>query len=159
MKTILRTSHLSGLMILFLLSAVWLAANGQSTTATLSGVVHDPTGAVLPQVKITIKNSARGTTRATVTDNEGRYNLSNVEPGTYELRAERTGFSTDVRSGLVLTVGGAQQADLTLRIGPTTEVVTVTDAAPLIETSKAEVSTVISERAIQSLPNIGRNFV
>jgi Carboxypeptidase regulatory-like domain/TonB dependent receptor len=159
MNTIMLRSRVVRCFAVVLFSAAWLMANGQSTTATLSGVVHDPTGAVLPQVKITIKNSARGTTRTAVTDNEGRYSLSNVEPGTYELRAERTGFSTDVRSGLVLTVGGAQQADLTLRIGPTTEVVTVTDAAPLIETSKAEVSTVISEHAIQSLPNIGRNFV
>ena len=157
MHTIMQKSRMAGLITFVLFSAAWLTA--QTTTATLSGVVHDPTGAVLPQVKITLKNSARGTTRSTVTDNEGRYNLSNVEPGTYELRAERSGFSTDVRNGVVLTVGGSSQADLTLRIGPTTEVITVTDEAPLIETSKAEVSSVISERAIQSLPNIGRNFV
>ena len=96
MNTILQKSRVAGFIIFVLFSTAWLSQR-QTTTATLSGVVHDPTGAVLPQVKITLKNSARGTTRSTVTDNEGRYNLSSVEPGTYELRAERSGFSTDVK--------------------------------------------------------------
>lgn len=138
---------------------VCVCAPGQTTTATLSGVVHDATGAVVPQVKITLKHTEKGLSRTTSTDGEGRYSLSNIEPGTYELRAERSGFSTEVKNGVVLSVGGASQADLVLRVGAASEVVTVTDQAPLIEPSKAEVSTVITERAIESLPNIGRNFV
>src|SRR6476646_3665466 len=68
MNTIMLRSRVVRCFAVVLFSAAWLMANGQSTTATLSGVVHDPTGAVLPQVKITIKNSARGTTRTAVTD-------------------------------------------------------------------------------------------
>src|SRR5260221_9460943 len=119
-------------------SVAWIGAHGQTTTATLSGVVHDPTGAVVPQTKITLRNIAKGTNRATSTDNDGRYNLSAVEPGTYELRAERTGFSTEVKNGVVLTVGASAQEDLTLRVGSASEVITVTDQAPLVETAKAE---------------------
>src|SRR5262245_51268741 len=147
------------LSILAVVAVAWIGMQSQTPTATLSGVVRDPTGAVVPQVKITLRNTARGTLRTTSTDGEGRYSLSNVDPGTYELRAERSGFNTEVKNGVVLTVGGASQVDLNLRVGPAAEVITVTDQAPLVEMSKAEVSNVISEQAIQSLPNIGRNFV
>jgi outer membrane receptor protein involved in Fe transport len=147
------------LSILAVLGVAWIGMQSQTPTATLSGVVRDPTGAVVPQVKVTLRNTARGTLRTTSTDGEGRYSLSNVDPGTYELRAEHSGFNTEVKNGVVLTVGGASQVDLNLRVGAATEVITVTDQAPLVEMSKAEVSNVISEQAIQSLPNIGRNFV
>jgi carboxypeptidase family protein/TonB-dependent receptor-like protein len=157
--TILRKVRIARWLSLLLFFAAGLCTHGQSTNATLSGVVHDPTGAVLPQVKITLKNTAKGTSRTTLTDSEGRYNLASMEPGTYELRAEATGFRTEIKSGVVLTVGGSSQIDLALRVGTANEVITVTDQAPLIETSKAEVSNVVSEQAIQSLPNIGRNFV
>src|SRR5215471_8048503 len=138
---------------------VSIAAPGQTTTATVSGVVRDSSGAVVPQVKITLKNVAKGTSRVTSTDGEGRYSLSGLEPGTYDLRAERTGFSTELQRGVILAVGGASQIDVALKVGQASEVVTVKDEAPLIEPSKAEVSTVISAQAIESLPNIGRNFV
>jgi outer membrane receptor protein involved in Fe transport len=144
-------------VLMFFLAA--LSAAGQTTTATLSGVVRDSSGALVPQVKITLKNTVKGTIRVTSTDNEGRYNLTSVEPGSYELRAECTGFSTEVKSGVVLAVGGSSAVDISLRVGPANEVITVTGEAPLIEASKAEVSNVINEQAIQSLPNIGRNFV
>ena len=159
MKIILQKSCIARLLALAIFSMTCLAAHGQTTTATLSGIVHDPTSAVLPQVKITLKNNAKGAARSTITDSEGRFSLTNVEPGTYELRAERSGFSTAVKSGVVLAVGGSSQEDLTLSIGAASEVVTVTDQAPLIETAKAEVSNVVTEQEIQSLPNIGRNFV
>src|SRR5262249_61939571 len=157
--TILQKTRIARCLIPLLLFAVWLGARGQSTSATLSGVVHDPTGAVLPQVKITLKNIAKGTSRTTLTDSEGRYNLASMAPGSYELRAEASGCRTEIKSGVVLSVGGSSQIDLALRVGTASEVITVTDQAPLIETSKAEVSNVVSEQAIQSLPNIGRNFV
>jgi outer membrane receptor protein involved in Fe transport len=146
-------------LYVLMFSLCWLAARSQTTTATLFGVVHDSTGAVVPQVKITLRNPANGTSRATTTNGEGRYQFSAVEPGTYEVRADRSGFSSEVKGGMELAVGGSTQFDFTLRVGTVNEVIRVTDEAPLIETSKAEVSNVINETAIQSLPNIGRNFV
>jgi hypothetical protein len=156
--TILQKNRIACFTILLLCLATCLGAYGQST-ATLFGLVRDPSGAVLAKAKITLRNTDKGTSRTTLTDGEGRYNLSNVEPGNYELRAEAAGFRTEVKSGVVLTVGGSSQIDLSMRVGTATEVVSVTDQAPLIETSKAEISDVINEQAIESLPNIGRNFV
>lgn len=134
-------------------------AFAQTTTATLSGVVKDASGALVPNVKVTAKNANTGATRDTTTDIEGRYSLTNLGPGQYEVRAERVGFKTAAQSGVTLTVGGATVLDLTIQIGEVTEVVEVKQEEPLIEPTRAELSRVINERSIESLPIIGRNFV
>ena len=115
-----RKGLLLAAMTALIVSAVAL---GQTTTATLSGVVKDASGALVPDVKITARNAATGATRDTRTDNEGRYSLTNLGPGQYDVRAERTGFKTAAQSGVVLTVGGATVLDMTVQIGEVTEVV------------------------------------
>jgi hypothetical protein len=147
------------LALLALLAASITVA--QTPTATLSGVVRDPSAGAAPATKITVRNTATGTSRTTTTDNEGRYSLTNLEPGTYELRAELSGFKTTVRTGVVLSVGGSTEIDvaLELELGVLSDVVTVTQEVPLIDTAKAEVSRVVTETTIESLPIIGRNFV
>lgn len=136
-----------------------VAALGQTTAATLSGVIRDATGAVVPDVKIVAKNAQTGAARDTTTDGEGRYSLINLDPGQYEIRAERSGYKTAVQSGVVLTVGGAVVLDLTLQTGSVSEVVEVRQEEPLIEPTRAELSRVVNARSIESLPIIGRNFV
>src|SRR5712692_630426 len=146
-----------GVLIFFL---AWIGtAAGQTTTAILSGVVRDSSGGVIPKVNITLKSATKGTVRETSTDDQGRYNLTGVGPDTYELRVEHAGFSTEVKSNVVLAVGGYMEVDVTLKVGSTSNVVTVTDEPPLIETTKAELSNVVTEQSIESLPIIGRNFV
>ena len=159
MKTNAKTAWTARLLAVLLVLMAALTAASQTPTASISGVVHDSTGAVVPQVKITLRNIAKGTSRGASSDNNGQYTMTNVEPGTYELRAERTGFNTEVKNNVILAVGGATQLDLNLQVGSTSEIITVTDEPPLIETSKAEVSNVITEQTIEALPNIGRNFV
>jgi outer membrane receptor protein involved in Fe transport len=134
-------------------------ALGQTTTATLSGVVKDATGAVVTDVKVTARNAATGATRDARTDSDGRYSLINLGPGQYDVRAERAGFKTAAQSGVILNVGGATVLDLTIQIGEVSEVVEVKQEEPLIEPAKAELSRVVNERSIESLPIIGRNFV
>src|SRR5262245_28910265 len=147
---------------LFLMAWVALlatpVASGQTTTATLSGVIRDATGAVVTEAKISVTNINTGATRETNTNGVGRYNLTNLGPGQYEVRAERDGFRA-AQSNVTLTIGGAAILDLTLQIGNMSEVVQVKQEAPLIEPTKAEVSRVVNEQTIESLPIIGRNFV
>src|SRR5262245_51610259 len=97
---------------------------GQTTTATLSGAIRDASGAVVPEAKISVTNVNTGATRETITDSEGRYNLTNLGPGQYEVRAERAGFSR-AQSNVTLTIGGAAILDLSLQIGNVSEVVQV----------------------------------
>jgi outer membrane receptor protein involved in Fe transport len=147
--------------LLFLALVAFLAslvASGQTTTATLSGVISDTSGAVIPDAKIIVRNISTRATRETTSDGEGRYNLINLGPGQYEVRAERSGFKT-AQSNVTLTIGGAAVLDLTVQVGDVSEVVEIRQEEPLIEPTKAEVSRVINEQSIESLPIIGRNFV
>jgi outer membrane receptor protein involved in Fe transport len=145
-----------------LLIALWvtsIAAWGQTTSVTLTGVIRDASGAVVPETKITAKNNSTGAARETTTDSEGRYSLTNLGPGEYEVRAEKTGFRTAVQKDVTLAVGGTTVADFTVEVGTVTEFVEVKQEEPLIETARAEISRVIDRRSIESLPIMGRNFV
>src|SRR5262249_1021148 len=129
-------------LIMLLISA---AAFGQTTTATVAGVIRDSTGAVVPDAKIVASNALTGAARETTTDTDGRYSLTNLGPGQYDVRAERTGFQTAVQSGVILAVGGTTVVDLTLQVGTVNEVVQVTSEETLVETTKAELSRVVDD--------------
>lgn len=150
----MRHHHFAGIALL-----ISVLVYGQTPTATLSGVVRDPSGAVASGVQVRVVNTATRNVRSATTDSDGRYNLTNLEPGPYEMRAELSGFKTTMRRGVVLTVGGSEVVDITLEIGASTEVVNVTDQPPLIDSTKAEVSRVVTSQSIESLPIAGRNFV
>ena len=136
-----------------------VTALGQTTTATLSGEVQDAAGAILSGVRITAKNTQTGATRETATLSDGRYSLTSLEPGQYEIRAERGGFKVAFQTGVVLTVGGATVVDLIMQVGDVSETVEVKPETTVVETTKVDLSRVIDSREIESLPNIGRNFV
>ena len=135
------------------------AAAAQIATGTVSGVVHDSTGAVLAGVTVTMKNVATGATRTATSDAEGRYQIPGIEPGEYELRAAFAGFKTVVKSPLAVTVGGGTDVGIEMTVGNVAEQVTVKTETPLIETSKADLTRIVSTREIESLPISGRNFV
>jgi outer membrane receptor protein involved in Fe transport len=121
--------------------------------------VRDEQGAVIAGAAVTVKNSETGKTRNVSTDVEGRYSFTNLEPGSYELRVEVRGHKTALQSGLILAVGGAVTSDVALSVGAVTETVQIEAAEQLIEPNKVELSRVIDRQEIESLPNIGRNFV
>ena len=132
---------------------------GQTATATLSGLVSDESGAVIAGAAVTARNTNTGVTRNFRTDDQGRYNVVNLEPGSYELRVELSGFKTAVRSNVVLTVGGAASINITMSVGNVTETVVVETGEQLIEPTRAEVSRVSESRQIETLPPIGRTVV
>jgi outer membrane receptor protein involved in Fe transport len=144
---------------MMLLLAVAAGAAAQIATGTLAGSVRDQTGAALAGVTITVRSAATGASRTVTTDAQGRYRISAIEPGDYEVRAELSSFRTAVRTGIVVTVGGTTDADLSMSIGALNEEVTVRTEAPLIERSKVELSRVVTAVEIESLPISGRNFV
>src|SRR5262249_13636775 len=148
---------ISVLLALFVLSTV--SALAQTATATLSGVVHDPSGALMPGAQLTLRNTANGATRTALTDEQGRYSFLALDPGSYDLRGEQRAFKAVVLSGVVLTVGGSVVADMTLPVGDVSEQVLVGSEAPLIESENPAISRVVGGREIESLPIGGRNFV
>jgi outer membrane receptor protein involved in Fe transport len=134
-------------------------SSAQIATATLAGVVRDQTGGALPGVTVTVRNVATGAVRPTTTDSEGRYRVTALDPGEYEIRAELASFRPVVRTGVVLTVGGTTEANIDMSLGAVAETVTVVTDAPLIEPSAVELSRVVTTVEIESLPISGRNFV
>src|SRR6267143_3971500 len=79
--------------------------SAQVTTGTISGVVQDPTGAVIPGVSVTVKNLDTGIARTATTDEGGRYAVPNLTLGSYQVEGQLAGFQTEVRTGITLTVG------------------------------------------------------
>lgn len=148
---------------LVLLSHILLVSGSgvfaQGTTATISGVVKDTTGAVLPAVTITVTNLDTGIKRAAVAGEEGRYHVPQLAVGNYEVQAELPGFQTGVRSGIKLTVGREAIVDFTLSVGEITERVTVTGEAPLVNVSDAVIGGLVDDRAVRELPLNGRSFI
>jgi hypothetical protein len=153
----LSATHRPLAVLLFLLTAA--AALSQTATSTLSGRVTDATGGALSGVTVTARNAATGASRRVTTDAAGRYSLANLEPGAYELRVEAQGFKTVIQSGIVLTVGGFAVADARMTVGQLAEEVTVEAKESLVEVTKTDLSRVVGSAEIESIPNIGRNFV
>ena len=143
------------LLLVFLASQVTLA---QVTTGTIMGTVSDSTGAVIPGASVTVRNVETGITREATTDAAGRYRLSRLGLGRYEITAGSTGFQTGVRSGVTLTVGREAAVDFTLQVGAVAERITVTGEAPLLETTNSTVSSLVDERTMRAVPLIGRSF-
>ena len=131
----------------------------QVSTGTLLGVAQDETAGVVPGVTITVTNVDTGTTRTLVTDEEGRYRASQLAAGTYEIQAELPGFRTQVMSGIRLSVGQEAVINLALQVGEVTERVTVTGQAPLVETTRSDMSSVLAMDEIQDLPLVGRDWL
>src|SRR6266540_3412639 len=100
------------LALLFVMSSSLIAA--QLTTGTISGSVTDETKAAVPGAEVTVTNTETGLTRTITTNETGRYEASNLPPGTYEVTGKNAGFGTVVRKGIELAVGRTAVIDLAL---------------------------------------------
>jgi len=133
-------------------------AMAQVTTGTISGTVQDSTGAVVPGVNITIRNTETGLTRAVASDEAGRYRAPNLPLGAYEVEGSKPGFQTEVRRGITLTVGREAVVNLPLKVGAVAERVEVTGEAPLVDTTSASMEFLVDDKKIRDLPLNGRNY-
>ena len=144
------------LVLCLLLSATSLFA--QSSTGSIAGTITDDQGGALPGVTVTVTNVDTGVSRTTVSNASGYYQIALLPPGTYRADAQLEGFQTTRRDKVVVNIGTDVGLDLLLRVG-VAETVTVTAEAPLIETERTQVSSVVNEEAIENLPTNGRNFI
>jgi hypothetical protein len=139
----------------------FLAASlhGQITTAEVTGTVTDTSGAVVAGATVTITNPATNTPRVTQTNTAGVFDVPSLPPGTYNVKIEMTGFTTQVRNNLELQVAQVARVDVGLQVGNVSEVVEVSANAAQLETESTAVGTVIEERRIVDLPINGRNYL
>jgi hypothetical protein len=129
------------------------------TTATLSGSIVDSSGAVLPGVQITVRQLSTGFTRSTITAADGRFVVAGISAGPYEVRAELSGFRPATRADIIVTVGEALTLPpIRMEVGGVQEAVTVTSSVSRVNTQTSELSYLVSEQAIATLPLNGRNY-
>jgi hypothetical protein len=127
-------------------------------SASLSGQVTDPSGAVVPASAVTAKNTETGAVRTTITDDAGRYQVLSLPVGEYEVGVAKQGFQEEIRSGIHLAVGQEASVDMILRLGPIAEQVKVIAEVPMVTTTAADISGLVGEQQVKDLPLNGRSY-
>jgi hypothetical protein len=145
------------LLLAVTLSAVVLFA--QRTAATISGTVTDPSGALVPNAKVTATNTATGAPTSVNTNASGFYVTPDLQPGPYRLDVAVAGFQSYERTGIVLQVGEDLSVNVSLKIGSSTEKITVTALAPLVNTRDQTLATAITPQFTEQLPLNGRDIL
>jgi hypothetical protein len=131
----------------------------QEITGGITGTVTDPSGAAVPNAKVTATDVQRGTIWPTQTDSSGLYNFPRLPPGQYRIRVEAKGFASSVRPAFTLQMNQIARVDLQLSVGAMTQTVTVNAAPPLLQTDTMQVGLVTSANFNVNLPLATRNFI
>lgn len=139
------------------LFACVLPLAAQVERGTISGTVHDPSGAGVGAATVTVTNVNTGVSVSTKTNPTGEYVAPNLIPGTYAVRVSAAGFNTTTRDGIELHVNDRVAADVTLAVGEVNQQIEVQASAPLLESEQSTVGNVITRREVSELPLNGRS--
>jgi len=142
----------------FLLTFLSIPAAAQTNKAEIVGTVKDANGAVVPGASVTITKVDTGTERKVTSGDAGEYNAPLLDIGRYKVTATKQGFQTTTNENIVLQTNDRVRVDLELKPGDVSGVVTITAAAPLVETESSNRGAVVTGREVTELPLSGRNF-
>ncbi len=126
-------------------------------TASITGRITDPAGAVVPGVTIAAKSADNGVSTETISNQDGYYSLPSLLPGVYDLTITKTGFSPIKEEHLVLEVQQIARLDFKLKVGAVAESIDVSAQAPLLESENSTLGAVVESRQVTELPLLGRN--
>ena len=148
-------------LALIVLTFAGITSAQQAANATLIGTITDPNGAVVAGARVVLTQKATGVRRETTSNDEGRYVISNLAPGAYELRIEAKGFTSKVSSDPIeVNVGQTVTVNVPLEIGVSESATVILNSAQdLIDNGASVVNGVIDSRQVESLPLNGRNFL
>ncbi|HYU78722.1 MAG TPA: carboxypeptidase regulatory-like domain-containing protein, partial [Vicinamibacterales bacterium] len=135
------------------------SVGAQGPTGRIEGVVHDAQGGVLPGATMTLRNQDTGVSRTLVTESDGRYLFPALGPGRYEIQAELSGFATQQVRDITITIGFERRLDITMAVQTLQETVTVHGEAPVVDTTNAEISGVVTQEQIATLPINSRQYL
>ena len=124
----------------------------QSERGTISGTIHDSSGAIVPGASIKITNTDTNVTLDTASNSRGEFTAPSLPPSTYTIRVEKPGFRPSEETGLTLVAGGNVQADATLQVGAATQAVEVSATAVQLSTEDSKTSVTLENRLVQDLP-------
>ncbi len=154
----LRSLLIVALLAMFVAS-VPVFAQVDYSTAVLRGTVIDPQGAVIPDAGVTAANQRTGVKKTAQTGPDGRYQISALPPGTYDISVTKQGFSREIAKGVQLSVGQVVVYDAHLKVGEATEAVEVSaDSVPLIQVEQSQQANTIDQLQVELLPNLNRTF-
>src|SRR5437870_4586721 len=154
MSKILRFSFAA--FLVFTISAI---AFGQSTTTgAIGGLVTNPNKEVIPGASVTVKNTGTNKEDSATTDDQGRFRIVNLDPGTYNVTINASGFSVYAQEKLIVEVGRVTNVDAGLTIGPVSGTVEVTSEAPVINTQQQDFSSNVNQTQINNLPINGSRW-
>jgi hypothetical protein len=134
------------------------SAFAQAVYGTIYGTVTDSTGAVIPSATITVTDISKNVSVTSQTNASGQYRVESLIPDTYRVQAAAQGFNQGSVEHVVVFADTQPKVDIQLTAGAVANVVHVTSAAPLLNTARADVSTILNSRALENLPNLNRNF-
>ncbi len=144
-------------MLVLLLAASPLLA--QLPTGTILGVVKDASGGAVPDAQVTLTQLETGTIRTTTTGNCVEYRVPALQPGHFSVKVEKSGFKTFNQSGITLDVAAEITVNTALEVGASTQQVTVTGEATLVETTTSSLGGLVNDQQVSQLPLNGRNFI
>ena len=131
-------------------------ARAQVYTGSITGLVQDPSGAVVPNVSVVLTDMDKGVTYSATTDSSGRYVLRALPPAKYSFRVEAAGFRSEVQNGIVLEVNQNLTLTVSLQVGTAQDTVEVTGQPPVLSTEDAVTGQELNRTKINDLPLIGR---
>jgi len=131
----------------------------QEVTATVTGTVVDSSGAALPGAVVNVKSVERGVVYSATTNDVGLYRVPQLPIGNYEVRVEKTGFSSVAYPAFTLSLNQVARIDVEMKVGQVTETVVVSGAAPILKTESTQVDTIIDAATNDALPLATRNYV
>ncbi|MBV9268222.1 MAG: carboxypeptidase regulatory-like domain-containing protein, partial [Acidobacteriaceae bacterium] len=146
------------LLGLFIGPGVFGVLQAQEASATVNGLVSDPSGAAVPNAQVSLTNTQTAVTKNTNSNNNGAYAFLNIVPGVYTVQASAPGFATQTQPNITLEVNQTATLDFHLTVGAANTTVTVEAVAAGVETATAELGTVVTKREVTDLPLNGRNF-
>jgi carboxypeptidase family protein len=159
MRGVIIFAKISAVVALVLFSLlVSVPARAQVAGATLSGTLTDPSGSGVPNATVSIKNAATGIVRAAATDDNGFYSVPNLTPGVYEVTFSAAGFSTQVETGITLTVGSQQSLNSALKVGQVSQRVEVTGEVAQVELTSSAITDEVNSTTVRELPLNGRDW-
>lgn len=138
-----------------------IPGSAQVLYGSLTGTVTDPSGAVVSGAKVEVVGAQTGVTSQATTDSAGIYRITTLLPGTYSVTISASGFANQATNNVIVSVNVTARVDAKLQVGQTTQNITVTTEAPLLQTDKADVHTDLDQAEVQSLPSIsseGKSF-
>ena len=155
--------HLAGLLgatalVLYLVFPPLSMAQASLTTGAITGIVTDPTGAVIPKATVIASNVDTGASRSATTASNGSYTIPLLDPGQYKVQVKASGFKSEQQGPVTVVVSQSLDLNFKLELGPTTQVVEVTGAAPLLQTTNPNTTSTLGTKQIESIPNPGMDL-